>query len=302
MLNNVSLSALKAFEAAGRLGSFRDAAAELNLSSSAVSHAIYGLEKSLGVSLFERQHRSVHLTQDGRILMRHATAAFAELRSGLERVTSLRQGLLRIHCAPSFATQVISPRLPSFLQDHPDIEVKIAASTDYTRFPDGEFDADIVYGAPRGEGVAIVPLGEERLTPLCRPEIAARIREPEDLRKHTLIRSDLKRFQWSDWFEQNNILHPPSPGMSFDRSFMAIAAAANGLGIALESTRLADPELRRGALVTPLFARHQSISYTGHFLVYPKVGAQRQLVRRFSEWLLDQLRQLDSCLEKLTSL
>jgi len=103
MLNNVSLPGLRAFEAAGRLGSFRDAADELGLSASAVSHAVQGLERALGVGLFERHHRAIRLTSDGSLLMRHATAAFEELRIGLEQVASIRSGLLRLHCAPTFA-------------------------------------------------------------------------------------------------------------------------------------------------------------------------------------------------------
>lgn len=289
MLNNISLPALRAFEAAGRLGSFRDAAAELHLSSSAVSHAIVALERSLGIALFERHHRLVRLTNDGELLMQHASKAFEELRTGLEMVSSIRSGLLRLHCAPSFATQVLSPRLPRFRAENPDIEVKIAASTDYARFGDGEFDADIVYGMPVGEDLRVVPLGEETVTPLCTVEYARRVSSPTDLLEMTMIRSDLKRIQWPAWFEANGIKAAPQPGMSFDRSFMAIAAAANGLGFALESVRLAQPELNAGRLIAPFLTTANNISYVGHHLAYPNGGSGRQLARRFCDWLLDEL-------------
>lgn len=289
MLNNVSLPGLRAFEAAGRLGSFRDAAGELGLSSSAVSHAVVGLERALGVSLFERRHRAIRLTSDGHMLMRHATAAFEELRAGLEQVASIRSGLLRLHCAPTFAIQVLSPRLPRFLAENPGLGVKIAASTEYARFSDGEFDADIVYGRPEVAGISILPIGKETIAPLCSPELASSIRSPEDLRHAMLIRSDLKRVQWSDWFQANGLDAMPKPNMSFDRSFMAIAAAANGLGIALESHWLAEPELRSGRLVAPLKNRANDIRYEGHFLCHPNSGERRQLVRRLSEWLVRDL-------------
>lgn len=289
MLSAVSLSSLKAFEAAARLGSFRDAAAELNLSASAVSHAIVALERSVGVPLFERHHRSVRLTNDGAVLMQHVAVAFEELRTGLERISSVRSGLLRLHCAPTFATQVISPRLPRFLDLFPDVEVKIAASTEYARFADGEFDADIVYGTPMGEDITVLPLGEETITPLCSPEMARTIRKPDDLLSMVLIRSDLKRIQWQAWFAANSILTVPTPGMSFDRSFMSIAAASNGLGVALESTLLAGPELASGRLVAPLVDRSNSVRYVGHSLVYPNAGQHRQLVREFAEWLIDEV-------------
>ena len=80
--------------------------------------------------------------------------------------------LLRLHSAPSFAALWLSPRLARFLRDHPGIEVRLAAGTDYTRFLNDEFDADIVYGLPRVEGLVVVPLGEETVTPLCTPDLA----------------------------------------------------------------------------------------------------------------------------------
>jgi LysR family glycine cleavage system transcriptional activator len=289
MLNNVSLPALRAFEAASRLGSFRDAAGELGLSASAVSHAVLGLERALGVSLFERHQRAIRLTSDGSMLMRHTTAAFEELRIGLEQVASIRSGLLRLHCAPTFAIQVLSPRLPRFLAENPGLEVKIAASTEYARFSDGEFDADIVYGRPKEEGITILPIGEETIRPLCSPEVACGIKTASDLRSVALIRSDLKRVQWADWFDANDLDSVPKPHMSFDRSFMAIAAAANGLGVALESHWLAEPEMRSGRLVAPLQGLAKDISYEGHFLCHPKSGERRQLVRRLSEWLEREL-------------
>ena len=293
MLNTVSLTSLRAFEAAGRLGSFRDAAGELGLSASAVSHAVVGLERTLGVSLFERHHRAIRLTSNGEQLLRYASSAFEQLRSGLEQVGSLRSGLLRIHCAPTFAIQVLSPRLPAFLAANPGIEVKIAASTEYARFSDGEFDADIVYGQPQGDDLSVIPLGMEIIQPLCSPKVAQTIRSVEDLRVANLIRSDLKRVQWRDWFDANGAVGMPHPQMSFDRSFMAIAAASNGLGVALESHWLAQPELQSGTLVAPLAGAAQTVTYNGHYLVHPKSGERRQMVHRFAGWLKGETNSFD---------
>lgn len=289
MLSNVSLPAIRAFESAARLGSFRAAASELGLSPSAVSHAVVKLERTLGRSLFERSARLVRLTSDGEILMRHATLAFDELRRGIELVSSHRSSLLRLHSAPSFAAQVLSPRLPGFLAANPGIEVRIAASTEYVRFTDEAFDADVVYGQPRGDDLVIVPLGLETITPLCAPELARRIAEPADLARHVLIRSDTKQVRWTDWWAANGLTGQPTHGMSFDRSFLAIAAAADGLGVALESTRLAARELANGRLVAPFAGRGGDIRYVGHHLAYPRSGPQRRLARRFAEWLLGEL-------------
>ena len=115
VLKDVSLSTVKAFESAARHGSFRAAASELNLSPSAISHAILKLEQTLGTNLFEREGRVVRLSPDGETLMRHVGLAFDELRGGMELVSNRGPQLLRLHSAPSFATQWLTPRLSSFL-------------------------------------------------------------------------------------------------------------------------------------------------------------------------------------------
>jgi LysR family transcriptional regulator, glycine cleavage system transcriptional activator len=289
VLKDVSLSTVKAFESAARHRSFRAAASELNLSPSAISHAILKLEQTLGTNLFERDGRVVRLSPDGETLMRHVGLAFDELRGGMELVSNRGPQLLRLHSAPSFATQWLTPRLSSFLSTHPGVEVRLAASTDYTRFLNDEFDADIVYGPTRAEGVVTIPLGLETVTPLCAPQLAERIKAIEDLSANLLIQSDLKRVQWSDWFKANG-KEPLIPhGARFDRSFLAIAVACAGLGIALESTRLAEREIETGRIVAPLAGRAKDVEYVGHFLVFPRAARQRRAVRIFTEWLSKEL-------------
>jgi LysR family glycine cleavage system transcriptional activator len=290
MLRNVSLSSVRAFEAAARNGSFRGAALELRLSPSAISHAIDNLEQVLGAALFERDGRAVRLTADGEQLMRHVGNAFEELRRGIEAVTNRGPQLLRLHCAPSFAAQWLSPRLPGFLAAHPDISVRLAASTEYPNFTTDEFDADIVYGQPRGDNITVVPLVEETVTPLCNARTAEQLNIPADVLSFLLIQSDRKQVRWRDWFTLNNLSAPrQANAMRFDRSFLAIAAAVDGLGVALESTLLAERELASGRLVAPLLEAAQNIRYVGHHLIYPKAGSRRATVRVFSGWLGDQL-------------
>lgn len=291
MLNMASLSAFRIFESAARHGSFRAAAEELNLSPSAVSHAIKGLEKTLGVALFERNTRNVSLTLAGQTLLSHASNAFEELRRGVEAISSNKSHLLKVHCAPSFAAQVLSPSLPSFLEGAPGVEVRIAASTTYARFVDGLFDVDIIYGEPMNrEDLIVLPLGEEIVSPLCSPEMASRLHSPRDLLRFPLIRSDLKRVQWVDWFESNGLGTPPAPAMTFDRSFLALDAAINGLGIALESDVLARRALDANRLVRPFVGLSRDNRYIGHYLAYPKTGSQRRLAREFGEWLLKSMQ------------
>ncbi|MGJ4962788.1 LysR substrate-binding domain-containing protein [Bradyrhizobium sp. SZCCHNRI1009] len=289
MLSNVPISSIRAFEAAARTGSFRDAANELHLTPSAVSHAIRKLETTLRTVLFERTARSVRLTPAGENLMRHAGAAFDQLRRGLEEVAARGPQLVRVHSAPSFAAQWLTPRLARFLAAHPKLEVRLAANTDYARFKNDDFDIDIVYGQPHAEGVEIVPLAEETVTPLCSPALAATIKRPADLLERTLIRSDVKQIQWHQWFAANGLEPPALHGMRFDRSFLALATATEGLGVALESTLLAERELASGRLVAPLAGRATDVRYVGHRLVFPRNAHQRTAVRAFADWITSEL-------------
>ena len=289
MSQTLPLPALRAFEAAARLNSFRDAARELNLSPSAISHAIRKLEHELGTSLFDRAGRIVRLNPSGEALLRHVARGFGEMQHGMDVVAARRPNLLRLHCAPSMAAQWLVPRLRRLTSELPGVEVRLSSNTEYSRFPSDEFDADIVYGPPRGEGLAVLPLGSETIAPLCAPELAAAIREPADLLRMTLIESEHKRVRWGAWFGENGLVPPPPRGSRFDRSFMAIAAAVDGMGVTLESTRLAERELARGSLVQPLAGRARDVAYIGHYLVCPQTARQRSPLTLFVSWMAAEL-------------
>lgn len=299
MRKPLPLSALQAFNAVTRTGSFRAAAADLGLTPSAVSHAIRGLELLLGATLFLREKRSVRLTEEGEVLAMHTERGFGELHLGIGNVSSRRSPqLLRLHCAPSFATQWLVPRLRRLLREVRRLEVRIAAGTDYTRFTADDFDADIVYGMPPPEfysgapglqGMVIVPLGTETVTPLCAPELADQIRTPRSILSQPLIESDNKKVRWTDWFAANGLLVPELQGPRFDRSFLSISAAVDGLGVALESTRLAERELASGRLVRPLDGICKDVVYTGHWLVFPRAKRYSRPLMLFSEWIAREL-------------
>lgn len=283
----IALQPLSVFEAAARHGSFRMAADELGLTPSAVSHAVSKLENSLGTRLFDRSLRKVSLNADGEALYRHVSAGFLNIRRGLEEVSARRARFLRLHAAPSFAALWLTPRLPAFLEGNPGMDIRITASTDYSRFTADEVDADIVNGPPQDGPVKVVPLGEEEVTVLCTPAMAEKIASPADVMALPVINGDRNRVTWARWCEANGIAAPASYAMRFDRSFMVIATAANGLGVALESTRLAQREIAEGKLVAPL--PHCTIRETLHSLVYPLIHAERPIIKAFEAWLLNEL-------------
>lgn len=287
---SVPLSLLSPFEAAGRLGSFRSAATELNLTPSAVSHAVRKLETLTGVRLFSRNGRTVRLTAEGEALLERVQSGLQSIREGIDLIATHQPQLLRLHCAPSLAAQWLTPRLASLFRAYPTLDVRLSANLRYADFPTAEFDADITYGEHAGADCYSIPLGHETVTPMCAPHLAHRLQRPEDVLLERLIHSDNKRVRWVDWFHENRIAAPQTAGSRFDRSFIAIAAAVDGLGVCLESTRLAERELRDGRLVSPLINRSQSVKYLAHYLVYPEASKNKSSVKLFRDWLLRELQ------------
>lgn len=288
-IKRLPLPALRVFEAAGRTCSFVMAAKELDLSASAVSHAIRKLETAAGIALFTRNTRHTALTPEGSVLLEHVQRGLEEMSRGLAIATAEPAAPLRLHTAPTFASQWLVPRLTSFVREHPGIELRISASTDYATFENDDFDLDIVYGEPQRTAHEKIPLLIEELTPLCSPELASQIRSPQDLYSQSLIQSDGQSVQWKGWFAANGMQTPSHFGLAFDRSSMGISAAVDGLGVVLESTMLADRELRSGKLVCPLRDVSNSVRYVGHYLVHPRRHRQHDAFAQFKAWLFDEL-------------
>lgn len=288
IIEKIPMASLKLFEAAGRTCSFTTAACELGLTASAISHSIRKMEKLLGIRLFHRSTREMSLTKEGELLLNSIQKGFFEIENGFKSLSTFKSRPLRIHIAPSFAHQWLLPRLSSFIRDYPHVELNFSADTNPVRFEDNQFDIDIVYGDTIKTNCHKIPLSVEQLTPLCSPEMASGITKPEDLYNFILIQCGIQLYQWRGWFEANNLTPPEHYGLNFDRSFMAIKAASDGLGVVLESMLLAEHEIKNGLLVTPLMKTTREIHYIGHYFCYPKSHLHPYL-ETFKNWLLKEL-------------
>lgn len=286
---------MRAFEAAARLESFQLAGAELHLTPSAVSHQIRALEGHFGKPLFVRHNRQVELTAEGRRLLGRLSEAFDLIEAACGELTpgSGRQKLV-LRCAPSFASKWLGPRLATFLRAHPLVNLRLFASADPVDLARADdVDLAIVYGeAPSGGAVGVLPLGEERILPMAAPQVAretnlARI-DAQDT--PALIESTLSPVRWADWFEMNAMKLPRDvSGPSFDRGALAVAAAEQGLGIALESTRFAEEELSRGTLVPVSGPGRQPPCRPLHFLCVRKAQSDVAQIAAFRDWLLAEV-------------
>ena len=285
------LARLRTFELAARHQSFALAAQELHLTASAVSHQIRDLERHFGLPLFERSHRRVQTTPQGQRLYESLTRVFDALGAACAEVTLPGQDeVLAVHCAPSLAIKWLGPRLTAFLASHPGLNVRLttgAEAMDLARVR--EIDVLLSYGAPppARPGVDVAPLGQERIAPLVAPALVPRGARAADLvRRLTLIDSTLSPVSWPQWFQHQGLALPLGPRPSFDRAAMAIAAAADGLGVALESTRLAAREMERGELVELGSRSLRPLARAVHFIAARRHDRTRPAVGAFVEWVL----------------
>uniref|UniRef100_UPI0023F97978 LysR substrate-binding domain-containing protein n=1 Tax=Caballeronia sp. BR00000012568055 TaxID=2918761 RepID=UPI0023F97978 len=258
MHNRVTLKAVQAFEAAARLNSFALAAQELFVTPSAISHQIKLLEEQLSVRLFHRVHRAVILTDTGRHYAEEIGAAFARIDKATRDIDRVaKSDILTVHSTPSFATQWLMPRLARFSARHPDIDLRLHASNDAIDLTRESVDIDLRYGARRLQpaGTMVLDLPSETIVPLCSPKLMqgdTSIHNLSDLQHHTLIHSEGCLVGWRDWMRSHRTTSMDiSRGPRFDRSFMAISAAADGVGVCLESLLLVQRELETGRLIAP---------------------------------------------------
>jgi LysR family transcriptional regulator, glycine cleavage system transcriptional activator len=291
-----SFHGLRAFEAAARLGSFLLASEELHLTPSAVSHQIRGLESYFGRSLFVRRNRKIELTNEGQRLFTQLAAAFDVIESACTEFApaSPFAQRLSLHCAPSFASKWLGPRLPSFVQKHVTINLRMTASADPVDFSrQEELDLAITYGKPPpSHGVAVEALGEEDIAALASPDLAARwnLADPSPSTPFILIDSAVNPVRWSDWFALNGLPLPKGAARpSFDRGALVVSAAAQGLGVALESIRFAEAELRGGELVHLGNGSFRDIRRELHFLCYRAAQKNLPKIVAFRQWLLDAI-------------
>jgi LysR family glycine cleavage system transcriptional activator len=284
------LGALQAFEAIARRRSFSQAASDLGLTASAVSHQIAKLEKMVGTRLIDRTPAGVKLSVAGEQYLQRVSAPIAALSSATRDLQSGVRHSLYLHTSPSLASLWLMPRLADFAKTHPDVSLFLSASHVHSDFGAGLVDVDIRYGVPSWPNLVVEPLFKERVMPLASPELLKRlmVKEPADVLQAPLIQSAVSVVQWSDWLASVGVAQSPERyALRFDRAQLSLDAAIQSLGVALESATMAAPHLQAGRLV-PLFVEKKSVRVEAHFVVYPKRHAKRKEVAAFLAWLKKQ--------------
>lgn len=308
------LNALRAFEAAARLMSFRKAAEELNVTPAAISHQLKTLEDYLGVRLFRRANRRVELTAAARAAAPYLQAGFKAIADGVEHLRQAENSnVLTVSAAPAFAGKWLMPRLHRFVSRYPQLDVRISARM---RAPHGRStnmpvridpndatlaDADVAirFGDGNFPGLEVERLLALTVAPMLSPRLLEssphELARPDDLRHFTLLHDDTgyfrsARLNWDCWLQAAGATQvDTSHGVHFSHANLAIDAAVDGLGVVLSLAALADADLAAGRLLMP-FELSIPADYS-YYIVCDPEDHERPAIAAFRAWLLEEARR-----------
>lgn len=310
------LGSLRGFEAAARHLSFRDAADELQLTQGAISRQIKTLELNLGVPLFVRKTRQVHLTKAGERLFHAVREALDIVEHAIVQMTERpRRKTVVLSALPTLTSTWIMPRLHEFTERHRDIDVRIVASLDPADLSDDHIDIAIRAGQlpgsqaqaqtrPRIEhtmveswiGVRADELFPDVLVPVCASSLIGRqrIAHPKDLLRYPLIHTSTRRFAWIDWLKGYGISKLPRPGrnLEFGHFFMSIEAALRGQGIAIIPRVILSLYKDAARLRRPIEATLPSAG--SYYLLVQEARLSISEVATLHRWLLSEADALRS--------
>lgn len=301
------LLAVRAFEAAARHLSFSRAADELHVTQGAVSRQIKNLEDYLQQPLFIRLVRRVELTPYGRTFYAAASQGLDIIERAASRVVPLARDIIRISLPQSLASLWLMPRLSSFTEIHPSIDVRVVTSMQSADFSRDNIDVAIRLGTLPGRtyapdqprvphelvsnwrGVHAVHLWDEVLTPVLSKQLLAQGAElhvPEDLRHYKLLHVTVRPYAWEDWFRTRGVEYPQCNSMEFGHFFMALEAARRSSGVALAPKLFVERTDYSEQLVCP-FESHVRSAGEYYFLCQER-RLEEPTIQHLLSWLLTQ--------------
>ena len=281
------LNALRAFEAAGRLGSFTRAAEELNVSHSAISRHVRGLERRLNVHLFRPKQSGVVLTEQGRSYLAEVSPALDRISEATEALTLAPEGTVTLTTETTVAQKWLIPRLSRLKDRHPEIDLRLSVTTDIMDVEAHDFDMGLRYlRDDPGEGAEMLFTSAVRA--FAAPGFARRTDGSVDLEALAtgpLIEEATFRL-WPDWFARAGLKGTPSLNLSHPLgAILAIQSAVAGLGAVLMDKNLCEPERASGDL---LELADIEIPFGAYYLVVNRQAGRRRAVRAVRDWLLEE--------------
>jgi LysR family glycine cleavage system transcriptional activator len=289
-------NSLVVFEAAARHLSFTRAAKELSVTQAAVSRQIQILEDHLGVPLFQRLPRALRLTPGGIRLHKAVTMGLEHIAATASEIRRVGpRADLTISTSVTFANYWLMSRVAKFRAAHPDIELKLVASSPVGDLVAAGIDLAVRYGSGRWPDVEAIHLMDNEIFPVCAPsylEAHKPPQRPRDLLQHVLLHLleyDRNWVTWQAWLQNQGVDWKPRPkGLAFDNYLVLIQAALDGQGIALGGGRLAEDFIARGILVRPLKTTQRE--ERGFYLLVPKEVPLSKAGELFRDWIVAEAK------------
>ncbi|CDN46901.1 LysR substrate-binding domain-containing protein [Neorhizobium galegae] len=290
-LNLVHLNGLRALEAVGRLGSLQAAADELGVSVGAVSQQVIKAEAQLGQPVFQRLPKGMMPVDAARPMLARLTDGFHALSEAMAIGRRQDDALLTISVAPVFAARFLVHRLDRFSSLHPEIRLRIDATTRLADLGVDDIDLGIRVGPGTWPGVDAELLIEQTVFPVCSPALAEKLKQPKDILKLPAIIDGPSMFSWAIWLNEAGL---SGAGMAtrhvFNDASLCLDATIAGQGVMLAWHTLATYALEQGRLVEPFSIRaHTGM---GHYLVTRAGARMPAKVRAFRDWLKTELPPL----------
>lgn len=305
------LNSLRAFEAAARHLSFRQAADELNVTPGAISQQIKQLEATLGVQLFIRTTRALALSEPAQAALPAIRSGFENLHDGIRSLQAHHDpGVLTVSISPSFGMRWLLPRLERFREAHPNYEVRIDASNRLADFSRGSVDVALRYGKGDYGNLTSELLISDIAFPVCSPRLLApphKLTEPADLQDQALLHVDWEMESdsapsWARWLDYAGFTGvDTSRGIRFSMDDMAVSAAISGLGLVVAARAFVVTDLAAGRLIKPFSSDFDMPTEFHHYAVYPEQKARQPKVKAFLAWARDEAARDSALYEDLMS-
>lgn len=288
------LQSLKAFLLAAEHESFKQAAHELHLTPSAISHQIKGLEDTLGIELFRRQNRQIKLSPAGQMYKDIVEQALNELSSGTDRLKrQFSQNVLRVRIPPMIATDYVIPNLSEFQQQNPHIELRLETSLQWANPERDDLDVMLYFGTePANREVIYEKVTSLSVTPIMSQEFYES-QQPtlKTLTQHRLIHSSVVSNSWQRFISAfNGEYQQQNTDLWLDSYTSILQSCAQGHGITLGLLPLLKLRLDRGELIRP-FEEELKLP-EAIYLVYRKDKHITPAIHTFSDWVKGLLQNL----------
>jgi LysR family transcriptional regulator, glycine cleavage system transcriptional activator len=290
-----SLNALKAFEAAARNLSFKDAADELSVSQSAISHQVKSLEDSLGFPLFTRKTRGIELTRKGKLYYPILRNAFESIIEGTEMILEKSTvAVLTVQVYSTFTIRWLLPRLARFQSEHKDIQVRLTTAQSDVNFEQDDVDAAIMIGHPSHTNLHYDYLFDAELFPVCSPAFRDSLGDdpqPSDIKASEILQVYPSAEDWRAWLEGNGIGPVNTDqGLQLESYDVALNSAVQGMGIALGQQPYTTRDMETGSLVE-LFPGRRIRNPNRWYLACRNEKYDQAKLQIFRQWLLDQIAE-----------